>query len=130
MEEFPPIRSPEKQRASPFFTDWLVGKTVTSDRLGKQIDRAGLLDRVVDLAMQLGGNSGDAARKNLPGFRRELGEKLRVRSDDLVGRDVMTATRHLSVRLAEIDAALNCFWLGHGKQKLVVSGVRGEGCGA
>ena len=115
MEEFPPIRRPEKQRASPLFADWLDGKTVSCDRLGKQIDGAGLLDRVVDLAMQLGGNSGDAARKNLPGLRRELGEKLRVRSDDLVGRDVMTATRHLAVRLTEIDAALDCFWLGHGE---------------
>ena len=80
--------------------------------------------------MQLGGNSGDAARKDLPGFRGELGEKLRVSGDDLVGWNIMTATRHLAVRLAEIDAALDCFWLGHGKLKLVVSGVRGEGCGA
>ena len=129
MEEFPATTSPEKQQASPLFTDWLDGKTVSNDGLGKQVDRAGLFDRVVDLAMQLGGNSGDAARKNLAGFRGELGEKLRVGGNDLIGWDVMTATRHLAVRLAEIDAALDCFWLGHGKQKLVVSGVRGEGSG-
>ena len=71
--------------------------------------------------MKLGGNSGDAAGKDLPGFGRELGEKLRVGRYDLIGRDIVTATRHLAVRLAEIDSALNCFWLGHGKQKLVLA---------
>lgn len=68
--------------------------------------------------MQLGGNSGDATRKNLAGLRRELGEKLRIGGDDLVCRNVVTTTRHPAVRLAEVNTALNCFWLGHGKWKL------------
>ena len=89
--------------------------------LRKEVDRAGLLDRVVDLAVQLRGNSGDTARKNLSGFGRELGEELRVGGDDLVGRNVVTTTRHPTVRLTEVDTALNCFWLGHGKW----GGVRG-----
>lgn len=83
--------------------------------LGKEVDRAGLLDRVVDLAMQLGGDTGDAARKNLAGLGGELGEKLRIGCDDLIGRNIMTTTRHSTVRLAEVNTALNCFWLGHGK---------------
>ena len=52
---------------------------------------------------------------------RELGEKLRVGGDDLIGRDVVTATRHPTVRLAEVNTALDSFWLGHGKQKLVLA---------
>ncbi len=82
----------------------------------KQIDRAGLLDRVVDFAMQLGGNSGHAAWKNLAGLGGELGEKLRIRGDDLIGRDVMTAARHSTVCLTEVDTALDSFWLGHGSE--------------
>jgi hypothetical protein len=84
-----------------------------NDCLRKQVDGAGLFDRVVDLAMQLGGNSGDAAWQNFTGFSRELSKKLRIRGDDLVGRDVVTTARHLTVRLAEVDAALDGFRLGH-----------------
>ena len=83
--------------------------------LRKQVDRAGLLDRVVDLAMKLRGNTGHAAWKDLAGFRRELGEKLRIRGDDQIGRDIMPTTRHHAVRLTEIDSALDGFRLGHGK---------------
>ena len=80
----------------------------------KQVDRAGLLDRVGDLAMQLRGNSGYAARQDLAGFSRELGEKLGIGGDDLGGRNIMPAARHHAVRLTEVDSALDCFWLGHG----------------
>ena len=63
--------------------------------------------------MKLGGNSGNATRKNFAGLRGELGEKLGVGGDNLVRRDVVTTTRHSAVRLAEVDTALDCFWLGH-----------------
>jgi len=82
-------------------------------RLWQQVDRTRLLDRVGDPAVQLGGNSGHATRKNLAGFRGELGEKLRIGRYHLIRRDVMTTARHLPVRLAEVDTTLNCFWLGH-----------------
>jgi hypothetical protein len=108
----------QRQRANPVLTDWLFEKSGSCGRLRKQVDRAGLFDRVVDLAMQLGGNSGDAARKDFAGLSRELGEKLRVGGDDLIRRDVVTTTRHSAVRLAEVNTALNCFWLGHGKNWL------------
>ena len=82
---------------------------------GKKIDRAGLLDRAGDLAVELCGNSGDAAWKNLSGFSRELAKKIRIGADHLIGRNVMPATRHHAVRLTEIDTASYCFWLGHEK---------------
>ena len=66
--------------------------------------------------MQLGGNSSHSARKDLSGFGGELGEKLRIGGDDLIGRDIMTTARHLAIRLTEIDAALDCFRLGHGSE--------------
>ena len=81
--------------------------------LRKKADRAGLLDRAGDPAVKLGGNSGDAAWKDLAGLGRELREKVRIRVNDLIGRNVMPATRHLPVRLAEVDTALDCFWLRH-----------------
>ena len=85
-----------------------------------------MFDRVGDPAMKLGGDSGDAARKDLAGFGGEFGEEFRIGGNDLIRRNIVTAARHLPVGLAEIDTALNCFRLGHGK----LSGVRGEGCGA
>ena len=102
-----------RQKSQPVLTDWLF-ENVCFACLRKQVDRAGLLDRVVDLAMKLSGNTGDAAWKDLAGLRRELGEKLRIGGDDQIGRDIMPATRHHAVRLTEIDTALNCFRLGHG----------------
>ena len=80
---------------------------------GHQVDRAGLLDRVVDAAVQLGGNTGHAARKDLAGFGGELSEDLGVCGRQLLDRDVLPAAGHLAVRLAEIDAALDGLWLGH-----------------
>jgi len=65
--------------------------------------------------MELGGDTGHTTRKNLAGLGGELGEKLRVGRDDLLGRNVVTAARHFAVRLTEIDTALDCFWLGHCK---------------
>ena len=82
-------------------------------RSRKEIDRAGLLDRTGDPAMKLGGHSGDAAWKNLARFSRELREKIRIGVDDFRSWNVMPATRHLPVGLAEVDAALDCFWLRH-----------------
>ena len=85
--------------------------------LWQEVDRARLFDRVGDPAVKLGGDSGDAARKDLAGFRGEFGEKLRIGRDDLIGRDVMPTTRHHPVGLAEVDTTLDCFWLGHWKNQ-------------
>jgi len=91
---------------------------------GHQVDRAGLLDRVVDVAVKLGGNARHAAGKDLAGLGGELAEDLGIGRRQLLDRDVLPAASHLAVRLAEIDAALDGLWLGH-----KISGVRGEGCG-
>ena len=103
----------ETKKAGPFVRTGF-GKRGLETSSVEQVDRTRLLYRVGDLAMQLGGNSGHAARKDLSGFGGELGEKLRVGGDDQIGRDIMPATRHHAVRLTEIDTALDCFWLGHG----------------
>ena len=103
-----------KQKSHPDGSGRLDWKRFFSDRLRKQVDRAGLLDRVGDLAVKLGGDTGDAARKDLAGFGGELGQKLRIGGDDEVSRDIVPTTRHHAVRLTEIDTALDCFWLGHG----------------
>ncbi len=83
-------------------------------RLRQQIDRPGLFDRVVDLAMQLSGNTRHPARKNLAGLGGELGKKLGISRYDEVGGNIMPAARHHAVRLTKVDSALDCFWLGHG----------------
>ena len=98
--------------------------------LRKQIDGTGLLDRIVDFAMKLGGNTRYTARKDFPGLGGELGEEFRIGGDDEIRRDIVAAPCHHTVRLTEIDTALNCFWLGHGSRSWCVSGVRGVGCGA
>ena len=113
-KNFPRSARDWKRKSRTVFTGRLLKFQGPCDRSGKQVDRAGLLDRVVDLAMKLGGNTGDAAWKDLAGLRGELGEKLRIGSDDEIGRNVMPTTRHHAVRLTEIDSALDCFWLGHG----------------
>lgn len=92
---------------------------------GHEVDRAGLLDRVVDAAVKLGGNTGHAARKDLSCLGSELAEDFRIGGCQLLDRDILPTAGHLAVRLAEIDAALDGLWLGH-----KISGVRGEGCGA
>jgi len=81
--------------------------------LRKKADRAGLLDRAGDFAVQLCGNTGHATRKDLTGFSRELREKLRIGGDHLIGRDIMPATRHLAVRFAERNTTLDSFRLRH-----------------
>ena len=98
---------------------------VWTPKLRKQINGPGLLDCVVDLAMKFRGNSGHAAWQDLTRLSGELGEKLRIGGDDQIGRDIMPATRHHAVRLTEIDTALNCFWLGHGKLVLAEFAVKG-----
>lgn len=80
---------------------------------GHQVDRAGLLDRVIDVAVKLRGYTRNAAWKDLTGFGSELTENLGVGRRQLLNRDVLPAAGHLAVRLAEIDAALNGLWLGH-----------------
>jgi hypothetical protein len=102
-------------KSQPVVTGWLF-KCLATAGSGQQVDGAGLLDRVVDFAMQLGGDSGHAAWQDLAGLRRELGEKLRIGCDDLIGRDIVTAARHTTVRFTEVDTALDCFWLGHFKR--------------
>ena len=77
------------------------------------------------MAVKLGGNARDAARKDLARLGSELAEDLGVGGSQLLDRDVLPTAGHLAVRLAEIDAALDGLWLGH-----KISGVRGEGCGA
>ncbi len=105
-------------------TDWLFRKILT-DALWQQVDGPGLLDRVVDLAVKLRGNSGHAAWQDFARLGGELREKLRIGGDDEIGRNVMPTTRHHAVRLTEIDTALNCFWLGHGKEVLAEFAVKG-----
>lgn len=90
-------------------------------QLWHQVDRAGLLDRVVDLAVQFRGNAGNTARKNFSSLGTELAENFCVKRSDLLDRDVLPTAGHLAVRLTEIDAALDGLWLGHN-----ISGVRGE----
>lgn len=90
-------------------------------RLRHKVDRAGLLDRVVDMAMKLGGNTRHAAWQDLSGLGGELAKKLWISWCQLLNRDVLPAAGHLAIRLAEIDAALDCLWLGH-----KINGVRGE----
>ena len=63
--------------------------------------------------MELGGNTCHAARKDFPRLSGELGKKFWIGGDDEIRRNIVTAARHHAVRLAEIDTALNCFWLGH-----------------
>ena len=63
--------------------------------------------------MKLGGNTRHATRKNFASLGGELGKKFWVSRYHLIGGDVMTAARHFAVRLTEIDAALDCFRLGH-----------------
>jgi hypothetical protein len=87
---------------------------VYGKRLWQQVDRARLLDRIVDFTMKLSGNTRDATRQNLAGLSGELGKQLRIGGNDQIGWDIMPTTRHHAVRLTEIDTALNCFWLGHG----------------
>lgn len=91
-------------------------------RLWHQVDRTGLLDRVVDLAVQFRGNACHSARKDFTGLGSEFAEYFGVEGCDLLDRDVLPAAGHLAVRLAEINAALDGLWLGHD-----ISGVRGEG---
>ena len=76
---------------------------------------ARLFDRVGDFAVEFGGHAGDAAGQDFTGFGGELGEQLRVGGDDKIRGDIMAAARHLPVRLAEVDAALNGLRFGHGK---------------
>ena len=78
-----------------------------------EVDRAGLLDRIVDTAVQFCGDTCDPARQDFPSFGGEFTQDLGVCGDYLLGGDVLPAAGHLSVRLAEIDAALNGLWLGH-----------------
>jgi hypothetical protein len=115
-----------KQKASLDDQTGLMGKIEKSESsLWQQVDRAGLLDRVVDLTVQLGGNSGDAAWQDLTRFGGELGEKLRIRGDDLIRRDVVTTARHATVRLTEVDTALDGFRLGHEEKGLAKFAVKG-----
>ena len=90
-------------------------------RLRHKIDRAGLLDRVVDLAMQFCGDASHPAWKDLSCFGSEFTENFWVRRDKLLDRNVLPTAGHLAVRLAEVNAALDGLWLGHN-----ISGVRGE----
>jgi hypothetical protein len=90
-------------------------------QLRHKVDRAGLLDRVIDVAMKLGGNTCHAAWQDLSGLGAKLAEKLWIGWRQLLDRDVLPAAGHLAVRLAEINAALDGLWLGH-----KISGVRGE----
>lgn len=82
-------------------------------RLGHQVNSAGLLDRVVNLAMQFCGNAGNTTWKNFSGLGSELTEDFGIEWIDLLHGDVLPTAGHLAVRLAEIDAALDGLWLRH-----------------
>ena len=90
-------------------------KSVSWNLSGEKIHGTRTLDRIRDPAVKLCRNTGHPARQNLASLSGELGEKFRIGENHLVRRDVMTTTRHLPVRLAEIDTTLNGFGLRHGK---------------
>lgn len=87
-----------------------------SEALWQKVHGARLFDRVGDSAMELGGDSRHAAREDFTSLGGELGEQLGIGVNDLTHRDVMPTARHLAVRLAEVNTALNCFWLRHGSR--------------
>ena len=74
---------------------------------------AGALDRIVDLAVETGGNAGCAAGENLAGFGDVALEKFGILPVDGVEGDVHATARHGPVGLAEVGAALGCFWQAH-----------------
>ena len=81
--------------------------------LRKEVDRAGLLDRVIDFAMQLSGNTCHTTWKNFSRFGGEFTKNFRIRWNQLLDRDVLSAAGHLAVSLTKIDTALYGLWLGH-----------------
>ena len=80
--------------------------------------RAGTLDLPRDLAVEVGGESGHAAGKDLSGFRRELAKQFGVLEVDRVGRNIEATTGHAAVGLAKIAAALGCLGCAHGGDSL------------
>lgn len=89
--------------------------------LWHQVDRTGLLDRVVDLAVQFRGNASYTAWKDFSSLGSKFAENFGIERSDLLDRDILPTAGHLAVRLTEINAALDGLWLGHN-----ISGVRGE----
>ena len=77
---------------------------------------AGALDLAGDFAVQVSSEARHATGKDLAGFRREFAEKFRVFEVDRVGRDVKATAGHAAVCLAEVAAALFCFWCAHGRE--------------
>jgi len=71
------------------------------------------LDRVVDLAVEARRDAGCAPGHDLSSLGDVALEEFRILPVDRVERDVHAAARHGPVGLAEIGAALRCFWLAH-----------------
>lgn len=85
----------------------------TSAKLWHQVDRAGLLDRIVDYAMQFSGYTCHATWKNFSSFGSKFAEDFRIRRDQLLDRNILSTAGHLAVSHTKIDAALYGLWLGH-----------------
>ena len=63
--------------------------------------------------MQVSGEAGHATGKDLAGLGRELTKEVGVLEVDRVRGDVEATAGHAAVGLAEVAAALFCFWCAH-----------------
>jgi len=74
----------------------------------------GPLDLIGDLAVQMGGHSGNPAGDDFTAFRDEAFEEIGIFVIDCLEGQVDAAPRHRLVGFAEIGTALRCFRL-HGR---------------
>lgn len=74
---------------------------LTGQKLTEEVAGAGALDLTGDLAVKLGGNTSDTARKNLTSLGSEFLQKVGVLVVHFCFWDVMTAVRHGAVSLPE-----------------------------
>lgn len=88
----------------------LLGAPVREKRflsnLLHEVESASSLDLTSDLAVELRGNAGRAARIDLSRFGREFREKLRIEVAYLLGWNVVTATWHLAIRTSKVHGSL------------------------
>jgi hypothetical protein len=70
--------------------------------LAHEVHSSGALDLTGNLPVDVRGNASHTTREDLTSFSRELREKIRIEVVELVRRDIHTATRHLTVKDAEI----------------------------
>ncbi len=100
-------------------------KTISTERdfpwglLRQKVDGTSPLDFTGNLAVHLGGQPGHSARKNLAGFRSELGQEIGVKQIYLIHRDVETTTRHLTIARAETNTTFYSLgFSGHNNKEI------------